>query len=155
MFSDVGDSAKKYKTAIFKRKLSKFWIFRLVPRSPTHAGLICGKPWSRMSQAWAPLKRPSGQCPWRQKYLLVILPVFFTLWYKASTIPSYLDDKLKFPWQSILKEDSDSKPGKFSIRREEIKGGFILGFFLNLSSQCMVVSPPGDLTTDIKVILFI
>ncbi len=26
-FSDVGDSAKKYKLAIFKPKISKFWIF--------------------------------------------------------------------------------------------------------------------------------
>jgi hypothetical protein len=43
MFSYVGDSAKKYKTAIFKPKPSKFEFFRLVPRSPTHTGLICGK----------------------------------------------------------------------------------------------------------------
>jgi hypothetical protein len=40
MFSDVGDSAKNYKTVIFKPKPSKFWT---VPRSPTHTGLICGK----------------------------------------------------------------------------------------------------------------
>jgi hypothetical protein len=33
-----------------------FEFFRLVPRSPTHTGLICEKPWSRISQAWAPLR---------------------------------------------------------------------------------------------------
>jgi hypothetical protein len=34
-FSTVAYSAKKYKTAIFRPKPSRCWIFGLVPKSPT------------------------------------------------------------------------------------------------------------------------
>jgi hypothetical protein len=45
MFSDVGDSAKKYKTAIIKRlNHQNFEFFNLVPRSSTNTGLMCGNP---------------------------------------------------------------------------------------------------------------
>ncbi len=42
-FSDVGDSAIKYKMMIFKPKPTNFEFFGLVPQSPTHTGLICVK----------------------------------------------------------------------------------------------------------------
>ena len=35
-------------------------FFGLVPKSSTHTGLICVKPWSRISQAWAPLRSRIG-----------------------------------------------------------------------------------------------
>ncbi len=42
-FSDVGDSAIKYKLAFFRPKPSKFLMFGLLPKSPIHTGLICVK----------------------------------------------------------------------------------------------------------------
>jgi hypothetical protein len=43
MFSDVGDSAKSTKRRFSSLNHQSFEFFRLVPRSPTHTGLICGK----------------------------------------------------------------------------------------------------------------
>jgi hypothetical protein len=62
MFSESGDSAKKYKTAVFKPKPTKFGFFCQVPRSPIHTGLICGKTLEQntVSQAWAPLLVQKG-----------------------------------------------------------------------------------------------
>jgi hypothetical protein len=43
-FSDVGDSAKKYKLVIFAGlNHQNFAFFGLVPKSPIHTGLICVK----------------------------------------------------------------------------------------------------------------
>jgi hypothetical protein len=41
--SVLADSAKKYKMVIFKPKHKLLEFFGLVPKSPTHAGLICVK----------------------------------------------------------------------------------------------------------------
>ncbi len=48
-----------------KHKL--FGSFGLVPKSPTHTGLICVKPRSRISYAWAPF-RPSPPCTLDVRY---------------------------------------------------------------------------------------
>ncbi len=42
-FCVLADSAKKYKMVIFKPKHKLLEFFGLVPKSPTHAGLICVK----------------------------------------------------------------------------------------------------------------
>jgi hypothetical protein len=43
VFSDVGDSAKKYKMAISSQNHQLFELFGLVSTSFTHTGLICVK----------------------------------------------------------------------------------------------------------------
>jgi hypothetical protein len=55
-FTNVGDSAKKYKTRFSSLSIKILNFFSLVPVSPSHTGLICVK-WSRISQAWATLKK--------------------------------------------------------------------------------------------------
>jgi hypothetical protein len=58
-FLDVGDSTKKYKTVISSLNHKNVEFFGLVLKSSTHTGLICVKTWSRISQAWAPLRMPT------------------------------------------------------------------------------------------------
>ncbi len=72
-------SATAFKST--KRRFSRlnhqnFKFFRLVPRSPTHTGLIRGKTLepNRISQAWAPLKT-----------VILLLGVFF----HTSSTPHY------------------------------------------------------------------
>jgi hypothetical protein len=43
IFCAVGDSAEKYKMAISEPKPYTFGIFGLVPKSPTHTGMLCVK----------------------------------------------------------------------------------------------------------------
>jgi hypothetical protein len=52
-----GDSAKKYKTAIFKLNHQIFEFFCLVPRSPTNTGLICGKTLEPNISSLGPFKK--------------------------------------------------------------------------------------------------
>jgi hypothetical protein len=61
-FSDVGDRTQKYKKAIFKPNHQNFEFFDLVPKSPTHTGLICVKT-PMISQRFDCLTRVTSSIP--------------------------------------------------------------------------------------------
>ncbi len=74
---------------IFKPKPSTFRIFLgLLPKSLTHTGLICGKTWSRISHAQAPLINLTFQA--------VSLTIFFLAVSTVSTniFAHFLEDIL-------------------------------------------------------------
>jgi hypothetical protein len=48
-----------------------FEFFGLVSKSPTQTGLICAKPWSRISQAWAAAKFPIDILFYRKGFPIV------------------------------------------------------------------------------------
>ncbi len=69
---------QRFKLRFFKSKPSNFEFFGLVLKSSNHTGLICVKAWSRISQAWAPLRMPPPNIFLCWKF--AGLPVFTIQW---------------------------------------------------------------------------
>ncbi len=116
-----------------------FEFFCLVPRSPTHTGLICEKkPWSQISQAWAPLT------------LLHVPPLKSkTVSKEAGIEPELVASRLAVLYR-ISPEWKTCAP-TWRWRRPHIPSSAAGRWALSLWSQCRPPPTPGTAAQEVNI----